>query len=93
MPKRIKDKNRSLFVKFHEDVSENEVQSLLRKMGISGVTVSSLINRWAIEVAFWKEDFYADKLYQSDLVDVIHESFGHKRNNLVTEEQEDSDSE
>jgi len=93
MPKRIKDKNKSLFVKFHEDVAEKEVHSFLYKMGVSGVRVSSLISRWAVEVPFWKEDFYADKLLDSGLTEVIHESFDRKRKNFASEEREDSDSE
>jgi hypothetical protein len=93
MPKRIKDKNKSLFVKFHEEFAEKDVHSLLYKMGVSGVRVSSLINRWAVEVPFWKEDFYADKLIDSGMTEAIHESFDRKRKNLAPEEREDSDSE
>ena len=93
MPNRIKDKNKSLFVKFHEDVSEKDVHSLLYKMGVSGVRVSSLINRWAVEVPFWKEEFYVDKFLDSDMTEVVYESFDRKRRSAASEETEGSDGE
>ena len=59
------------------------------KLGISGVRVSNLVNRWAVEVPFWKEEIFTEKLQNSDLVERINEGFDKKRKNIVEEERED----
>jgi hypothetical protein len=79
MPKRMKDKNRSVFVKFHEDVSSKEIHSMLAMLGVSGTKVSSIINRWAVEVPFWKEEQFVAKFYDDDKVELVHESFDKRR--------------
>ena len=89
MPKRIRDKNKSIFVKFYDETRDNEVGALLMKLGISGVRVSNLVNRWAVEVPFWKEEIFTEKLQNSDLVERINEGFDKKRKNIVEEERED----
>lgn len=79
MPKRFNDKNRSIFVKFHQDVQDDEIEKEIRSMGISGSRVSSLVNRWVLEVPFWKEEEYAYKLSVNDLVDTVHDNFDRRR--------------
>lgn len=75
MPVRSKDKNNTLLVKFYEDVADKEVHSMLAWMGISGTRVSTLIKRWAVEVPYWKEEEFLDKLYANELVMAVHDSF------------------
>jgi hypothetical protein len=89
MPKRTKDKNRSVFVKFYEDVSSKDVHSMLAMLGVSGTKVSSIINRWAVEVPFWKEEQFVAKFYDDAKVELVHETFDRKRNFY----SEDSDAE
>lgn len=71
--KNILNKNTSIIVKFF-DSSDEEVTKELSNLNLSGVRVSNLINRWAIEVPFWKEKYYTEELRKIDLVDTIHAS-------------------
>lgn len=92
MPKRIvKDKNKSIFVKFEEGATSKEIYSLFNSLGVSGVKVSIFINRWAVEVPFWKEDFYVDKFRQSDLVETVHENFDKRRRTTIVREDQEGD--
>ena len=75
MPTKTKDKNNTILVKFYDDVSDVEARAMLATMGISGTRVSTLIKRWAVEVPYWREEEYLYKLYDSDLVLAVHESF------------------
>lgn len=87
MPRRIKDKNKSIFVKFHKETTDQEINKLLSSMEVSGVRVSNLINRWAVEVPFWREQVYVEKLQESELVEIVHEGFEKKRKNTVDQDQ------
>lgn len=71
MPKRIKDKTNTVIVKFYDDVADKEVHSLLAWLGANGSKVSTLINRWAVDVLYWKEAEITEKLRESDLVEAI----------------------
>lgn len=64
------NKNSSIIVNF--DCSEKKINKLLKDLGLSGVRVSTIISRWAVDVPFWKEDYYADKLLESDLVERVY---------------------
>ncbi len=75
MPTRYKDKNNTLLVRFYEDVPDKEAHSFLAWLGISGTKVSTLIKRWAVEVPYWKEEEFLDKLYDSEIVEVVHDHF------------------
>lgn len=92
MPKRVKDKNKSIFVRFHENSTDKQIHSLLSSLGIYGVRVSTIINRWAVEIPFWKEGYFVEKLSKNELVSIVHENFD-RRKNFTQEEQEDTDSE
>jgi hypothetical protein len=92
MPKRIKDKNKSVLVKFHEDVADKEISSMLALLGISGTKVSSIVNRWAVEVPFWKEGHFVAKFNGDERVEKVHESFDRKKTSSIREEA-DSDEE
>lgn len=89
MPKRIKDQNKSIFVKFNDNASDSEINSFLYKLGISGVRASSLINRWVIEIPFWKENYFLDKMNSSQLVLAVHDNF-HRKNTREEIEEENS---
>ena len=91
MPRRFKDRNKSMFVKFHEGVSDEEVGDFLSSLGVSGVRVSNLLSRWAVEVPFWKEGFFMEKFYENEIVDRVHESFDRKRTNYHGEENADAE--
>lgn len=84
MPKRPGDKYNTLLVRFYEDVADKEAHSMLAWLGISGTRVSSLIRRWAVEVPFWKEDEFVQKLYASELVECVHGVFN--KSEMTTEE-------
>lgn len=86
MPKRIKDKNRSIFVKFVDDATAREINSLLDPLGAKAIRVSSLINRWVIEVPFWKAETCLDKMEESGLVDVVHDDFSRRRESQYEQE-------
>jgi len=80
MPKRMKDNNRSVFVKFYDDVSSKEIHSMLAMLGVWGTKVSTIVNRWAVEVPFWKEEQFVAKFYDDeDKVELVHESFDKRR--------------
>lgn len=79
MPKRINDKNRSIFVRFREEATEREIRSELARLGMSGSRVSNLVNRWVLEVPFWKEEEYSAVLAGSDFVEAVHENFDRRR--------------
>lgn len=66
----VLNKNSSIIVNF--DCSEKKINKLLKDLGLSGVRVSTIISRWAVDVPFWKEDYYADKLLESDLVERVY---------------------
>lgn len=71
MPKRIRDKTNTVIVKFYDDVADKDVHSLLAWLGANGSKVSTLINRWAIDVLYWKEAEITEKLRKSELVEAI----------------------
>ena len=74
MPRRFRDNNKSIFVKFYDDVGDQEVGALLSSLGVAGIKVSNLINRWAVEVPFWKEGFFLEKFdAETELVEMVHE--------------------
>jgi hypothetical protein len=88
MPKRMKDKNKSIFVKFYDDVTDQEACKLMASIGVTGSRVSTLIKRWAIEVPFWREDFYCEKFAESEFVERIHEGPERKKFQEETGEEE-----
>ena len=92
MPRRFKDRNKSVFVKFYDDVCEEEVGELLSSLGVAGIRVSNLINRWAVEVPFWKEGFFLEKFdAETELVEKVHDSFDRKRTNYGAEDEGDGE--
>lgn len=93
MPRRIKDKNKSIFVKFLDDVSTKEIYSLFDSLSVKGLKVSTLINRWAVEVPFWKEEFYTDKFVESEIVERVHENPNKRRGSSFQSEDEINDAE
>jgi hypothetical protein len=91
MPRRFKDRNKSIFVKFYDDIMDEEVGELLSSFGVSGTRVSNLINRWAVEIPFWKEGVFVENFSESELVEKVHDSFDRKRTNQSQESEESED--
>lgn len=89
MPKRIKDKNRSIFVKFVQDATSKDINSLLDPLGAKAIRVSSLINRWVVEVPFWKAESCMDKMENSGLIETIHEDFSRRRGSQINQEEQE----
>jgi hypothetical protein len=90
MPRKMNDKHRSIFVKFHQEVTEKEVVKKLASMGVSGSKVSSLINRWVVDVPFWKEEEYQEVLGSDELVEIVHENFDRRRKPAAEESEYES---
>lgn len=86
MPKRIKDKNTGIVVKFYQNVIDQEILDLFNSLEISGSRASNLVNRWAVEVPFWKEESFAKKLSNNEMVEKVYTSSFKKKNVLVNEE-------
>lgn len=62
----------NIVVKFYE-ASDDEINNYLYSLNLTGVRVSNLINRWAIEVPFWKESHYIGEFMKSPgLVESIY---------------------
>ena len=90
--KNILNKNTSIIVKFF-DSSDEEISEALSELNLSGVRVSNLINRWAIDVPFWKEQYYTEKLKNLDLVETIHASPNQTNKRRYKEEYDDYEEE
>jgi hypothetical protein len=83
----------SIIVKFYP-ATDKEINKLLKKLSLNGVCVSNLMNRWAIDVPYWKEKYYSEKLSESDLVEKVHPNPSYKKiysNELVEEESSQSE--
>jgi len=65
----------TIVVNFHGGVAEATVEDFLEKESLYGTQVSTLCNRWAIEVPPNKEQEYVEKLKGCDLIRKVHESF------------------
>ena len=87
MPNNTKDKNNTILVKFYEDVGDMEARSMLATMGARGTRVSTLIKRWAVEVAYWREEEYLYKFYDSDIVQAVHDSFDKEKEAADAQDQ------
>jgi hypothetical protein len=80
------NKNTSIIVKFI-DCTDDEIDESLKSINLSGVRVSNLINRWAIEVPFWKEQYYTEQLKKLDLIDTVHTSLNSAANRYYRKEE------
>lgn len=92
MSKKIKDKNKSIFIKFKQEVSEQEVLKLFNSLNLESFRASNLINRWVVEVPFWKEDYYIEKFSSNSDVEKVYESFN-KKTFFYKEEQYETEEE
>lgn len=85
------NKNTNIVVKFYPS-TDQEIDELLNSLNISGLRVSNLIPRWSIDVPFWKEDYYIEKLLESELVEKIYSNPSRKRFSSDYEENLESES-
>lgn len=83
------NRNSSIIVKFYP-IADQEINEFLESLNISGVRVSNLISRWAIDVPYWKEHHYANKLMESDLVEKVYLNPS-KKNHSYSEEEGQND--
>jgi hypothetical protein len=65
------NKNVCVLLKFIE-CSDKDVQNSLGKINLEGTRVSNLINRWVVDVPFWKESYYRDQLSKIDIIEKIY---------------------
>jgi hypothetical protein len=65
----------TIIVNFKAALPAEVIDAFLDKEGLTGTQVSSLLNRYAIEVPPGKEGEYVAKLQGSDLVCKVNESF------------------
>ncbi len=72
------NKTTSIVVNFYP-ATQKEISDLLKSLNITGVVVSNLISRWSVEVPFWKENYYVDKLLESELVKKIYSNSFYKK--------------
>jgi hypothetical protein len=78
------NKNTNIVVKFYPS-TDKEINKLLGSLNLTGVRVSNLIPRWAIDVPFWKESYFAEKLEQSELVEKIYRNVPVRRREFQEE--------
>lgn len=85
------NKMTSVIVKFYP-CTDSEIDKLLKKLNLSGIRVSNLINRWAIDMPYWKEKHYLEKLSESELVEQIYSNPSYSRfSNRNSEELEENE--
>ena len=65
------NKNSNIVINFYPS-TEKEILNFLSNLNISGVRVSNLFRRWAIDVPFWKESYFVEKLAESELVEKVY---------------------
>lgn len=65
------NKQSNIVVNFYPS-TDQEALNLLSSLNISGVRVSNLFRRWAIDVPFWKESYFVEKLAESELVEKVY---------------------
>ena len=61
-------KTNSLLIKFNID-SDNQIISWFRNFNLEFFKVSSLVQRWVVEVPFWKEEEYDESMSNRELID------------------------
>lgn len=71
-------KTASLIVTFYE-ASEKEINKFLKENDVFGVSVSSMFNRWSIEVPFWREQDFINKFSEHELVKSVHPYIDYSR--------------
>jgi hypothetical protein len=84
------NKNTNIVVNFNSN-SDKEINKFLKSLNLSAVRVSNLFSRWAIDVPFWKEDYFAQKLSESEIVEKIYRNPTGKRTYDNTQKKEVGD--
>jgi len=64
------NRHNTLLIKFNI-TSDNYISSWFNGFNLEHFKCSSLIQRWAVEVPFWKEEEYIDKFFDSSIVESI----------------------
>lgn len=71
-------KTSTIIVTFYE-YSEKEINKFFKENEISGTRVSTIVNRWAVEVPYWKEQEFIDKFYENEIIKSVHPYVEYKR--------------
>jgi len=71
------NKNVCILLKFME-CSDEDIKNSLKEMNLEGARVSNLINRWVVDVPFWKEKYYREQLSKINLIDKIYPNINAK---------------
>ena len=64
------NRHNTLLIKFNVN-SDKYISSWFKNFNLEHFKVSSLIQRWAVEVPFWKEEEYIDEFFNSYIVESI----------------------
>jgi len=84
--KKNKRKFSNVIVKFYP-CSDETVKEYLENLGLEGIRVGSLINRWAVDVPFWKQNHFSNKLLENEnLVEKVYVTKYEKRKDLEEDE-------
>lgn len=62
-----KTKLANIIVKFYP-CSDNDVKEYLNSLELEGTRVSNLINRWAVDVPFWKQNYFSKKFLENEIL-------------------------
>jgi hypothetical protein len=65
----------TIVVNFKFDVCDVDIDKYLKKEGVVGTNVSTLLNRYVIEVYPGKEQEYIDKFKKCEMISRVHEYF------------------
>lgn len=76
----------TLLIKFNID-SDSQIISFFNDFNLEYFKVSNLIQRWAVEVPFWKEEEYVDKFYSYLMVDSVMQMPQYKRQQEIVEDE------
>lgn len=73
------------------ECSDKDVQNSLSKINLEGIRVSNLINRWVVDVPFWKENYYRDQLSKINIIEKIYPNINQNRYSRDIENYEEVD--
>lgn len=78
------NKYNTLLIKFNID-SDGQIISWFRNFNLEHFKVSNLIQRWVVEVPFWKEEEYIQEFFDSTIVESIMQMPRYRRQEFIDE--------
>lgn len=61
----------TLFVTFHQWASDESIESLFEELDVLGFRVGTVVNRFAVEVPYGKEEEFSNSINEKDIVNRI----------------------